>query len=284
MSFRNLSDLHVVHWIPVAKARSVAKPPLALASFLEKQFQSTHYTVQVGPYTSQDVPSIQFWELEKALKQMARGNCRDRAGGSLEMLLHGGDALPCCLLGMYNSMIRNDEFDSSWKETVFVMLPKTGDLDDPANWRLIAVLRVCYKLFARIIYNRIRVTLDGQQSEDQMGFRPERGTEDALSILESVVGKCIEFNVSLWLASLDLRKAFHRIEWPQLFAALEEQGLPLGCRSVLHRLYCGQSGFLASGEEFLILRGVRKGDVLSPVVGACRSQMEEESTQYRDRH
>ena len=182
------------------------------------------------------------------------------------MLLHGGDALHSSLVGMYNSMISDGEFDPSWKETVFVMHSKAGDLEDPVNWRPIAFLRVCYKLFARIMYNRIRVPVDAQQSEDQMGFRTKRGTDDALSILESVIGKCIEFNVPMWLASLDLRKAFDRIEWPQLFASLQEQGLPLGYRNVLRRLYCGQCGLLASGEEFPILRGVRQGDVLSPLL------------------
>ena len=102
----------------------------------------------------------QYSELVKAMKQMARGKCVDRAGVSLEMLLHGGDPLHSFLLGLYNTMIRTGAFDASWKETLFVMLPKAGDLGDPANWRPIAILRVCYKLFARIIHNRVRHTLD----------------------------------------------------------------------------------------------------------------------------
>ena len=80
-----------------------------------------------------------------------------------------------------------------------------------------------------------------------MGFRSQRGTEDALIVLESIIGKSIEFNVPLWFVSLDLRKAFDRIEWPALFAALDEQGLPSGYRSLLARLYCDQSGSLGSG-------------------------------------
>ena len=100
----------------------------------------------------------------------------------------------------------------------------------------------------------------------QMGFRSKRGTDDALIVLESVVGKCIEFNIPLWFVSLDLRKAFDRIEWPQLFSALEDQGLPRGCRSLLNQLYGGQCGFLASGDTFPILRGVRQGDILSPLL------------------
>ena len=116
--------------------------------------------------------------------------------------------------------------DGSWKETVFTMVPKSGDLTDPANWRPIAILKNCYKVFARIIYNRTKHTLNNKQAEDQMGFRPKRSTDDALIILETVVGKSIKFNTPLWFASLDLRKAFDRIEWPALLHALVEQELP----------------------------------------------------------
>jgi hypothetical protein len=114
------------------------------------------------------------------------------------------------------------------------------------------------------VHNRIRNTLDEQQADDQMGFRSKRGTDDALIVLESVVGKCIEFNIPLWFVSLDLRMAFDRIEWPQLFSALEDQ--PRGYRSLPNQLYGGQCGFLASGDTFPILRGFRQGDILSPLL------------------
>ena len=83
---------------------------------------------------------------------------------------------------------------------------KKGDLTNPSNWRPVAVLRVCYKVFARLIHNRIRPGLERHQSDDQMGFRPQRSTEDALLILESVISNSFEYNVPLWFASLDLKR------------------------------------------------------------------------------
>ena len=154
---------------------------------------------------------------------------------------------------------------AEWRETFFVLLPKTGNLDDPSNWRPIAVLWTCYKISARVIYNRLRGQLDAQQSEEQMGFRSRRSTTDALLVLETVTAKSFEFKMPLWLASLYLKKAFDRIEWPQLFRALHEQSVSHEYCHLLATLYDEQSGSLGQLGSFDIRRGVKQGDVLSPM-------------------
>ena len=120
--------------------------------------------------------------------------------------------------------MRTGEIPKDWKELVYVMLPKTGDSTDPSNWRPIAVLSAVYKIFAKILHSRIGVTLEQQQPSEQMGFRPGRSTGDALVILESVVGNALEWNLPLWVVSVDLSKAFDRIEYDALFSALARPG------------------------------------------------------------
>jgi len=161
------------------------------------------------------------------------------------MVAEAGEEAHSCLIELYNMMLDSGQFPEEWPETLFVFLPKGGNLDDPSNWRPIAVLRVCYKIFARIIYNRLKLTLDEQQSEEQMGFRAGRSTEDALLILEEVVSKSVEFRMPLWLGCLDLSKAFDRIEWHHLFQALKEQGITDKYCSLLAALYEGQVGSIA---------------------------------------
>ena len=70
----------------------------------------------------------------------------------------------------------------------------------------------------------------------------------------------------LWFASLDLRKAFDRVEWTQLFGALSSQGLANEYLTLLKVLYSGQIGVLGDARTFNIQRGVRQGDVLSPLL------------------
>ena len=90
-------------------------------------------------------------------------------------------------------------------------------------WRPVAVLSITYKIMARLLYSRLRSQLDGCQSEEQYGFRASRSTSHALIVMESVVAKSIEYGTPVWVVSVDLRKAFDRVEHAALFNALDEQ-------------------------------------------------------------
>ena len=72
-------------------------------------------------------------------------------------------------------------------------------------------------------YNRLLPILDSHQSYDQFGFRPDIRLEDALVVLETLISKTRELNIPLWIASLDLKKAFDNIPLPFIFSALRAQ-------------------------------------------------------------
>ena len=100
----------------------------------------------------------------------------------------------------------------------------------------------------------------------QTGLRPGTGIEDAFLVFESLCNKSLEWNLPLWFASLDLTKAFDRAEYGPLFEALLEQGVPKPYCALLWKLYQNQSGKLQQGHGFSIQRGVRQGDVISPIL------------------
>ena len=105
------------------------------------------------------------------------------------------------------------------------MLPKSGNLADSSNWRPIAILPIFYKLFARMIYNRISPTLLAHQSEDQHAFTPGVRIEDALLCAEIAVEHSLEFNVPLWVMNMDLRKAYDSIDRERFLNLLRRYGM-----------------------------------------------------------
>lgn len=66
---------------------------------------------------------------------------------------------------------------------------------------------------------------------------------------------------------MDLRKAFDRIEYETLFAGLRAQGIEDDYISLLATMYCNQTGRVRDGMNvFEILRGVKQGDIISPLL------------------
>lgn len=61
------------------------------------------------------------------------------------------------------------------------------------NYRLISMLSHLYKLFTRIINNRLTTKLDSYQPVEQAGFRKGFSTADHLQTFKTVIEKTTEY-------------------------------------------------------------------------------------------
>ena len=119
-----------------------------------------------------------------------------------------------------------------------------------------------------MILARIGPVLEEAQPEEQHGFRPGRRLEEHLLTATLMISKTLAADVPIWIVSLDLSKAFDRIEWGPLWRALRDQGISDHMIWLLQCLYQDQSGEVkghtANSRSFRIKSGVRQGCVLSP--------------------
>ena len=89
------------------------------------------------------------------------------------------------------------------------------------------------------------------------------------------------------MLSLDLKKAFDKIEHAQLFDALRSQGVTEPYLALLHDLYADQMGTANGSRGFKIMRGAKQGDVLSSLLfnaaweSVCIPKMETEVAESR---
>ena len=149
------------------------------------------------------------------------------------------------------------------------MIYKSGDPSLPSNYRPIAIIPLLYKLFARLLYNRLAPLLDAHQTPDQAGFRHDFSTDDHLFATRILGEQSHEWQLPLWVSAIDFKKAFDTIDQNKLWQALHRQGTPTEYIHMLQSLYSQQTATVKTdkaSKPFNIQRGVKQGDPLSSLL------------------
>ena len=145
----------------------------------------------------------------------------------MEMLQHVGQPLVVILAEIFTAIMTGEMGPPNrWKKAVIKVTHKSGDPKDAGNYRPICLLPILYKLFSKILCQRIGDTLDRGQPVDQAGFKKQFSCEDHLFTIGRLAEKHSEFQLPLWVAAIDFRKAFDCVEHDSLWAALEELNVP----------------------------------------------------------
>ncbi|KAK6730854.1 hypothetical protein RB195_007365 [Necator americanus] len=159
------------------------------------------------------------------------------------------------------------EVPKQWKTSKTVLLYKKGDPHDIGNYRPICLLSVIYKLFTRVILNRIEKVLDEGQPREQAGFRKGFSSIDHIHTVSKLIKVSREYKMPLCLTFIDLKKGFDSVETEAVVEALDNQGVPTQYIKVLRELY---SNFTTGISPFYkntiidVKSWVRQGDTISP--------------------
>ena len=207
-------------------------------------------------------------ELRAAISKLKHNKGNDDAGLVPELLKCAPDCLLSDLLLLYNDVLYSGDLPPPWLITHFIMLPKSGRAKTTSDFRPIAIIRLFYKVFAYMLLARIEPLIEAGQPEEQHGFRPNRRLEEHLVTANLVVDKFFGIDMPVWVISLDLSKAFDRVDWNKLWAALLDHGVSEHIVWIIQCLYFSQRGCVRGeldiSDEFPINGGVRQGCVLSP--------------------
>ena len=118
-----------------------------------------------------------------------------------------------------------------------VLFFKKGDNARLKNYRPISLLSHVYKLFSRVITNRLARRFDDFQPPEQAGFRKGYSTVDHIHTLRQVIQKTEEYNLPLCLAFVDYEKAFDSIETWAVLPSLQRCQIDYRYIEVLKCLY-----------------------------------------------
>src|ERR1700755_182462 len=115
----------------------------------------------------------------------------------------------------------------------------------------------------------MRICVEPKLGEEQHGYRKNRSTTDLLFALRITLEKVWEFNKSVHIAFLDLRKAFDSVPRERLWRVLErEYAVSEKLRRAVESLYKNNKYNVRTEYEtkewFQVKTGVKQGSVMSP--------------------
>ena len=154
-----------------------------------------------------------------------------------------------------------------------VPIHKKGSLDDPTNYRGIALVSCLSKFYYSIINKRALkyATENGIIAENQLGFLPGNRTSDAHLILHNLINKyCHKNQDKVCGCFVDISKAFDCIPRQNLFQKLLDNGITGKVFDSIRNLYNGDKTFIKINDKISqgneVGKGVRQGCIMSPLL------------------
>ena len=111
----------------------------------------------------------------------------------IELVKNGGEKTVKAITGLCQKIWATKEWPIEWKYSVYVPLPKKGDLAECRNYRTIALISQCSKVLLKIIQKRLELYVERELPDEQAGFRGDRGCRDQIANMRWIMETCKEF-------------------------------------------------------------------------------------------
>ena len=251
--------------------------PDSIAEVFASFYQELYNEISVAPACTTDSEvaceePVTVEEVAEVLKRLKNGKTGADDGLVAQILKTGHSGLLECWARFFSYILNGVcAPPSSWKTTKMKLIFKKGCPELPKNYRPISIVPVLSKVFSMLLYGRIAHLVERRMSEEQFGFRKGRGCADSIHVLRMVVEKSTEWGLPLWMAALDVEKAFDRVHHADLFRTLLAREVSARIVLTLRNFYAGlharvQLWLGAESRDFPLQRGVRQGDPLSTLL------------------
>ena len=106
---------------------------------------------------------------------------------------------------------KTQQWPQDWKRSVFILIPKKGNVKECSNYCTIAFTSHAGKVMLKILQARLQQYMNRELPDVQPGFRKGRGTRDQIANTCWIIEKAREFRKNIYFFFIDYVKAFVQI-------------------------------------------------------------------------
>jgi len=212
-------------------------------------------------------------EVTEAINSLKNNKSSGPDGIPAELFKNGGEELISFMHELVLEIWNTETLPDTWLEGSLCPLHKKGDKLVCENYRGISLLNSAYKIFAKILYNRLAPHAETVIGDYQCGFRPDRSTTDQIFNIRLILQKGREFNIPTHHLFIDFKSAYDKIKRSELLVIMKElEFKPKLIRLVAATLNGSRSRIKLSedlSDSFEVKEGLKQGDALSTLLFNC---------------
>lgn len=181
-------------------------------------------------------------EILDTIKHLKAGKAPGRDGFPPDFYKSFSSVLLSPLLALFHQIQESGALPPSWSESKIIVIHKSGsDPTRPGSYRPIALLNQDYKILTVILATRLNNFITDYIHSDQTGFMPKRNISDNIRKTLSLIYHSEYHHLPVLVQSLDITKAFDKLESSFLHHLLGVMDFGEGFLKLLRSFYVSHS-------------------------------------------
>lgn len=218
-------------------------------------------------------------EVKHAIHALQGNKTPGYDGIPIEFYKQFSDLVARVLCNIFNAYIQKGQmYESAYDGVITLMYKGSGERTLRENWRPLTLLNVDYKIYAKVLAQRIEKVMTTLVHPDQSSSVPGRNIRDGIAHVMSVVHYADRRNADAMILSVDHQAAFDMVEWLFIFQVLEAMNFGPNYIRYVEVIYkygkvksaVNVNGFISGFFE--ISRGIRQGCPFSPYIYTITSE------------